>query len=114
MVTKFPILVSKALDIGCGTGDNAIWLSKQGFMVIGCDLSEIAIEKAKEKASQANVKCTFHALDFLSNDIQGAPFDFVNDRGCFHLFHSDGDRTKYAEKGSFAFATKWFMAEPYR
>ncbi len=39
-----------ALDIGCGTGDNSIWLSQKNFQVIGIDISEIAIQKAIEKA----------------------------------------------------------------
>jgi 2-polyprenyl-3-methyl-5-hydroxy-6-metoxy-1,4-benzoquinol methylase len=53
-VTTTPIKACKALEIGCGTGDNAIWLSQQNFDVVGIDASEIAIEKAKEKASKAN------------------------------------------------------------
>ena len=33
----------KALDIGCGTGDNSIWLAQKHFQVTGTDISEIAI-----------------------------------------------------------------------
>jgi 2-polyprenyl-3-methyl-5-hydroxy-6-metoxy-1,4-benzoquinol methylase len=63
-VTKMAIKPCKALDIGCGTGDNSIWLSQNGFHVIGIDTSEIAIQKAIEKASKANVKCNFIVIDF--------------------------------------------------
>mmetsp|Transcript_18474 Transcript_18474/g.8621 ORF Transcript_18474/g.8621 Transcript_18474/m.8621 type:complete len:84 (+) Transcript_18474:301-552(+) len=49
IVTKSPIPKSRALDIGCGTGDNAIWLAQKGFIVTGCDCSEIAIEESIKK-----------------------------------------------------------------
>jgi len=52
----------------------------------------ISIKKAKEKASKANVECYFMVVDFLENIIEGAPFDFVFDRGCFHSFSSANDR----------------------
>ena len=96
IVTKRPILSCKALDIGCGTGDNAVWLAKQNFIVTGCDTSEIAIEKAVEKASKADVKCTFLITDILDHKIPGAPFGFVFDRGCLHSYASNEERTKFA------------------
>ena len=84
-VTSTPIAPCKALDIGCGTGDNAIWLSQQNFCVVGIDVSEIAIRKAKEKASKANANCTFLVSNFLTSHIDEAPFGFAFDRGCLHL-----------------------------
>jgi len=97
VVTKNPILSCKVLDIGCGTGDNSIWLAQNRFQVIGTDISDIAIEKAKEKASKANVECDFIHVDFLKNKIEGAPFGFVFDRGCFHSFGSEDDRRRFAQ-----------------
>jgi methyl halide transferase len=97
-VTTLPIHPCRALEIGCGTGDNAIWLAQHGFDVVGVDASEIAIEKAEEKAATAKAKCTFAVLDFLKSQIEGAPFGFAFDRGCFHVFDSDEDRTKFAEQ----------------
>jgi SAM-dependent methyltransferase len=97
-VTTLPIAPCKALEIGCGTGDNTIWLSQQGFQVVGIDASDIAIEKAHEKAANANAPCTFVVLDFLKTHVEGAPFGFTFDRGCFHVFDSDEDRTKFAEQ----------------
>src|SRR6188472_919691 len=38
----------KFLDLGTGPGTQAIWLSKRGFKVIGCDLSEAAIKRARK------------------------------------------------------------------
>jgi SAM-dependent methyltransferase len=96
VVTQKPIPSCKAIDIGCGTGDNSIWLAQNGFEVTGTDTSEIALEKAKEKASKAKVECVFILADFLNDKIEGAPFGFAFDRGCFHSFSSEGDRKKFA------------------
>lgn len=96
-VTTTPIEPCKALDIGCGTGDNLIWLSQNNFDATGIDTSEIAIKNAREKASKANVKCTFIVIDFLTNKIEGLPFGFAFDRGCLHLFNSDEERKRFAE-----------------
>jgi len=100
VVNTTPIRPCKALDIGCGTGDNTIWLSQQNFQVIGIDTSEIAIEKAREKALKANVKSKFDGVDFITSHIEGAPFGFVFDRGCFHSLNSEEERKVFAENVS--------------
>jgi 2-polyprenyl-3-methyl-5-hydroxy-6-metoxy-1,4-benzoquinol methylase len=41
-VTENHISSCKALDVGCGTGDNCIWLAQKGFSVTGTDISGIA------------------------------------------------------------------------
>jgi SAM-dependent methyltransferase len=86
------------LDTGCGTGDNAVWLSQQNFHVVGIDTSEIAIERAKEKAAKANVTCTFAVLDILKSHVEGAPFGFAFDRGFFHTLTSSRKRQSFAER----------------
>jgi len=96
-VTTMAIMPCKALDIGCGTGDNSIWLSQKSFAVIGIDTSETAIHKAIEEASKTNVKCTFIMIDFLTNKIEEAPFGFAFDRGCFHSLNSVEERKCFAE-----------------
>jgi SAM-dependent methyltransferase len=89
-----------ALDIGCGTGNNTIWLAQQGFAVTGCDVTEIAINRAIAKAAAAKVACTFLRLDFLKDEVPGGPFSFLFDRGCFHSFDSAEDRRHFAEKSA--------------
>jgi SAM-dependent methyltransferase len=95
-VTTMPIAPCKALEIGCGTGDNAIWLSQQHFTVVGVDGSEIAIEKARDKAAKANASCIFAVLNILKDHVDGAPFGFVFDRGCFHTMDSAEQRQSFA------------------
>jgi methyl halide transferase len=99
-VTTTPIAPCKALEIGCGTGDNAIWLSQQNFDVLGVDASEIAIEKAREKAAKEDVACTFAVMNILNSDVEGSPFGFAFDRGCFHALASGKERQTFAKQVS--------------
>jgi SAM-dependent methyltransferase len=101
MVTKRPIGNCRALEIGCGTGANAVWLAQHNFLVTGTDISEVAIQEARERASDSEVKCTFLVTDFLNEKIPGAPFGFVFDRGCFHSFGSDEERKRFTENVAF-------------
>lgn len=84
--TRLPLQTGSAIDLGCGTGDNSIWLADHGFQVTGCDLSNIALAKAQDKAERAQIQCTFYQGDFLQTLPPGAPFSFAFDRGCFHTF----------------------------
>ncbi len=46
---------ASALDLGCGSGANAIWLASRGWTVTGIDVSGVALEHAAEHAEQAGV-----------------------------------------------------------
>jgi len=96
-VAATPIKPCKTLEIGCGTGDNAIWLSQQNFQVVGIDASEAAIEKAKSKAAESNIECDFIVSDIMTGRIAGAPFGLAFDRGCFHTLASDQERRRFVE-----------------
>ncbi len=85
-----------AMEIGCGTGTNAIWLAQQGFGVAGVDISPTAIEMAREKLATTAADCTFVALDILEETVPGSPFGFVFDLGCFHAFDSPEERAGFA------------------
>jgi len=97
VVSRYGIVPCNALDIGCGTGDNAIWLSQQGFEVVACDLSATAIERAVDKARKANAECCFLSADFLSNSMPDAPFGFIFDRGCLHSIPETAGRKRFVE-----------------
>ena len=85
-VSTQAVPLGAAIDLGCGTGDNSIWLAAHGFQVTGCDLSDIALDHARAKAEQAKVHCAFFQADFMQVTLPGAPFRFAFDRGCFHTF----------------------------
>ncbi len=97
MVKSRPVEPCKALDIGCGTGDNVIWLVREGFEASGIDMSSKAIEMAKDKAVKADVEADFRTMDFLGGKLPANTFGFVFDRGCFHTFDEKEDRKVFAE-----------------
>jgi SAM-dependent methyltransferase len=90
----------KTLDMGCGTGNNAIWLASQGFRVTGCDVSDLAIAEATKRAASASVVCHFQVGDFLKEEIHDRPFELVFDRGFFHTFDERENRAFIAKKVS--------------
>ena len=70
------------LDLGTGPGTQALQLSKYHFEVTGTDISQSAIEKAKKLSS----KIDFKVDDILNSRLSDKQFDFVLDRGIFHIF----------------------------
>ena len=88
----------RLLEIGCGTGTNALWLERRGFDVTAVDLSPLAIAKAEEKRAAAGAGVRFAVLDFLSDGVEGALFDLVFDRGVLHVFDAAADRARFAER----------------
>lgn len=86
----------KVLDIGCGTGENAIFLSQFGTEAWGIDSAPLAIEKAKQKAQQRGAKVRFMVGDAFHLDRLGTQFDTVVDCGLFHIF-SDGERSLFTK-----------------
>jgi 2-polyprenyl-3-methyl-5-hydroxy-6-metoxy-1,4-benzoquinol methylase len=54
----------RALDLGCGEGADAIWLARQGWSVTGVDVSDVALDRARQHAAAAGVRIAF-ALDDL-------------------------------------------------
>lgn len=82
IIEREHISAGAALDIGCGTGTNAIYLAQHGFDVLGLDVAHLAIRRASRKAKEADVEVKFQTGNFL--DLSEARFDFVLDVGCFH------------------------------
>lgn len=89
----------RLLEIGSGTGTNSIWLAKRNFDVVGVDLAPTAVERARTKLS-GELRCRFEVLDFLKQEVAGAPFDAVFDRGCFHVFDRAEDQARFASRVS--------------
>jgi SAM-dependent methyltransferase len=97
-VTSSGVKPSPTLEIGAGTGTNAIWMAEHGFDVLGVDLSPLAVERARAKMEGHSLPCRFEALDFLAATLPGGPFQFVFDRGCFHVFDEADERQRFAAR----------------
>lgn len=96
IVTGNHLLSGRAIDIGCGTGDNTIWLAKNGFTATGIDASPLAIERARRKAEGVDT-ISWYALDFGKDTIPDAHFSLAFDRGCFHTIPEGPPRTQFVE-----------------
>jgi len=81
---------AKILDIGCGTGRHALELARRGYDVIGIDLSESFIARAREKAKMQKLNVEFQRYDARNLPFYGA-FDLVIMicEGAFPLMETD-------------------------
>jgi ubiquinone/menaquinone biosynthesis C-methylase UbiE len=87
----------RVLDVGSGTGENALFLAENGFSVTGVDLSSRAIAAARAKTVERRLKVDFQVGNALSLDFKDDLFDNVIDSGLFHTF-TDNDRPTYAHE----------------
>lgn len=71
----------RAIDLGCGTGRNAIYLAQKGFEVTGVDYAEAAIVRARAAAREAAVQVRFIIDDLTDLRHASGPFDFLLDFG---------------------------------
>lgn len=87
----------KALEIGCGIGNLINWLTSKGFTGTGIDISQTAIEMAKEQ--NFNSAIDFIKGDYCFSDIfEKTKFDLIVDGSCFHCIVEDSDRKVFLEK----------------
>lgn len=76
---------SRALDLGCGEGGDAMWLAEHGWQVVAVDVSTTALARAAEDAEARGVLAH---IDFQQHDLTktlpDGPFDLVS----AHFFHT--------------------------
>jgi SAM-dependent methyltransferase len=85
VVAEDRIAPCPALELGCGTGVNAVWLAQRGFDVTALDVSPLAVERARQRAAAAGANVRFLTADILAGPDVGGPFGFFFDRGCYHI-----------------------------
>jgi len=76
----------RVLDLGCGTGADAVYLAKEGWEAVGVDFVPEAIEKAKARALAAGSTARFVVGDVThlrQAGVEGT-FDLIMDIGCYH------------------------------
>ncbi len=74
-------LQGDVLDIGCGLGDNAIYLAKSGYDVTGSDISPTALITPERRAKDAGVEVKFAVADSTKLDGYTDAFDTIVDSG---------------------------------
>lgn len=85
----------RAIDLGCGTGDNAIYLAQQGLATTGVDISSRAIAEARRRAQEAGVSVRFLVCSVTDPHGIAGPFDLVVDNGCLHSLPHSRARDDY-------------------
>lgn len=91
---------SRVLDVGCGTGELALFLARQGYDVLGIDLSQLAIQQAKEKARWRRIPAVFLVWDalYLSRLAdENLSFRTVLDSAMFHILGSN-ERDRFVDE----------------
>lgn len=80
----------RALDLGCGTGTNVLYMARRGWRVDGIDFSWLAILQARRRIKHAQVTASLVKGDVtrLQDYDLRAPFDFALDIGCLHALGS--------------------------
>lgn len=87
----------KALDLGCGTGTNAVTLARHGWDVTGVDFSPRAIRRARKKADSQGLSITFYVADVTNLSMLQGPYNYVLDIGCLFAL-SNARRIRYARE----------------
>ena len=82
----------EVLDIGCGLGDNAIFLASSGHSVTGLDGSTAAIDRARARAADAGQQVRFDVADATELAGHDGAFDTVIDSALLHCLDDDGRR----------------------
>lgn len=88
LLDQLEVQPGRTLEIGCGTGTNAVYLAQRGFDVTAVDIAPLAVEQAAAKAAQAGVHVDCRVVDLTapsSSFVELPPFDFVFDRGVYHV-----------------------------
>lgn len=88
----------RVLDVGCGTGENAILIAMSGHPVTAVDFVPAAIDVARQKSEERHVDVDWHVADALQlTDATDGLYDTVLDSGVFHVF-GDDDRRRYVDQ----------------
>ena len=83
LVESERIRPGRAVDLGCGSGANTVFLAERGFDATGVDFSPVALRKAERAAAQRGVRATFVRGDLTAPSIPGVEgtFDLLVDYG---------------------------------
>jgi len=83
------------LDVGCGTGEHALFLAERGHVAWGVDPSARAVARAQTRARERAVAATFVVEELTRLERVGRRFDSAIDAGTFH-------RVELAQRADYA------------
>ncbi|MFX4294660.1 class I SAM-dependent methyltransferase [Streptomyces bohaiensis] len=89
------LLRGRVLDVGCGSGDNALLCAEYGLDTTGVDAAPSAVALASAKARERGLTARFLEWDVTELAALGEQFDTLVDVGCFHCFTPE-DRPRVA------------------
>lgn len=72
-----PLVPGRALDLGCGTGRNSLWLARHGWRVTGVDASSVGLSMALQSAHDSGVDLEVVEADLLQYRPASEGFDLV-------------------------------------
>lgn len=88
------VMRGAVLDAGCGSGDNALVVAALGLPVLGVDVAQTALARARAKADAQGLDAEFALADACELHRLGRAFDTVLDCGLFHTFDA-AERPRY-------------------
>jgi methyl halide transferase len=78
------------LEVGCGTGTNAVWMAQQGCRVTATEIAPTALNMARERAERAGVKVDLRqSYVDQALPVAAGSHDFAFDRGVYHVIPAD-------------------------
>ena len=99
LIAHWPKCIKRVMDVGCGTGSNAVWMAEQGIEVTAMDISAKALALAEQRCTEHGVKCRLVKADFLTCTPTGQ-YDLLFDRGCFHCTDGAEERLRFAQQAA--------------
>ena len=75
------------LDLACGDGHNGIFLAQRGFPVTCCDVSQEALDRARQTASKYGVEIELRHTDLEAEGGDPLPIDFYGGIVVFRYLH---------------------------
>jgi SAM-dependent methyltransferase len=95
-----PLAPARALDLGCGTGTDSIYLARHGWDVTGVDMVPEALAQARRNAERAGVSVTVQNAEVTRlGEVVHGTFELLLDFGCFRTLPAD-QRTAYVKSVS--------------
>ena len=115
LIARLPLLQlppgAAVVEVGAGTGTNALYLASHGLRVTGFDLSTAAVEQARARAWTQGLTLELQVADWLGElPVPEGSQAMLFDRGCFHV-HDVAGRARFAEQAARALEARgWWLS----